>query len=516
MQKETHVLLRIGMTACTYDVLRKGGVALNQWGIRTGTPSPEYPDDMIAIIKDGLPQGKGKKKILIIGAGLSGLVSATLLKKAGHEVTLLEGNNRIGGRVYTKRSPFSEGNYLDMGAMRIPDNHRLVMEYIRKFNLPTNPFLNTTPYDKLYVNGVYTTVDEYEGNPDILGFPLTQSEKGKTAEQLFLDTTKPFIDAYQSGSKEERKRLIERFSNYSMGRFLRESPYGNPLSLNAIRMISVLQGIEGFPEFSFSDILTDIIYPIFRKETKFNQITGGNDRLPYAFKEGLKDNLLMNQQVYRIVQDRDGVEVYTRNGKPGIYRGDYALVTVPFTVLQSIEIEPYSSISFKKWQAITELTNVPAVKVGIEFKNRFWEEMKIGNIISDLPSRFTYVPSNGIGSGRPGVLLASYSWGQNALLFNSMSKEEIFANVMKDLEKFYGPRVYSEVSSYAVYNWSVNPFSAGCFTLYTPGQETDFADYIQHPEGRLHFAGEHTSSFHGWMEGAIESGIRAANELNER
>ncbi|MFW0781200.1 FAD-dependent oxidoreductase [Rossellomorea marisflavi] len=65
-------------------------------------------------------------------------------------------------------------------------------------------------------------------------------------------------------------------------------------------------------------------------------------------------------------------------------------------------------------------------------------------------------------------------------------------------------------------NWSVNPFSAGCFTLFTPGQETDFADYIQHPEGRLHFAGEHTSSFHGWMEGAIESGIRAAYELNER
>ncbi|WP_442637532.1 flavin monoamine oxidase family protein [Rossellomorea marisflavi] len=187
---------------------------MNQWGIRTGTPSPEYPDDMIAIIKGGLPQGKGKKKILIIGAGLSGLVSATLLKKAGHEVTLLEGNNRIGGRVYTKRSPFSEGNYLDMGAMRIPDNHRLVMEYIRRFNLPTNPFLNTTPYDKLYVNGVYTTVDEYEGNPDILGFPLTQSEKGKTAEHLFLETTKPFIDAYQSGSKEERKRLIEKFSNY--------------------------------------------------------------------------------------------------------------------------------------------------------------------------------------------------------------------------------------------------------------------------------------------------------------
>ncbi|MGX1264445.1 monoamine oxidase [Rossellomorea marisflavi] len=504
------------MTVRTYDVIREGGVALNQWGVRTGTPSPEYPDDMLAIIKGGLPQGKGKKKILIIGAGLSGLVSASLLKKAGHEVTILEGNNRLGGRVYTKRSPFSKGNYLDMGAMRIPDNHRLVMEYIRMFNLPTNPFLNTTPYDKVYVNGVYKTVEEYENDPDILGFPLNTSEKGKTAEQLFIETTKPFIDAYQNGSKEERKRLIEEFSNYSMGRFLRESPYGNPLSLNAIRMISVLLGIEGFPEFSFADILTDIIYPIFRKETKFNQITGGNDRLPYAFQDELKDNLLMNHRVYRIVQDREGVEVFTRNGESGAFRGDFALVTVPFTVLQTIDIEPYQSISFKKWQAITELTNVPAVKVGIEFKTRFWEEMKIGNIISDLPSRFTYVPSNGIGSGRPGVLLASYSWGQNALLLNSMSKEDILANVMKDLEKFYGPRVYTEISSYAVYNWSVNPFSAGCFTLFTPGQETDFADYIQQPEGRLHFAGEHTSSFHGWMEGAIESGIRAAYELNAR
>ena len=87
---------------------------MNQWGIRSGARSPDYPDDMLAIKKRGLPRGKGKKKILIIGAGLSGLVSASLLKKAGHDVTLLEGNNRLGGRVYTKRSPFSKGNYLDM------------------------------------------------------------------------------------------------------------------------------------------------------------------------------------------------------------------------------------------------------------------------------------------------------------------------------------------------------------------------------------------------------------------
>ncbi len=479
--------------------------------------SLRYPEDLLSLIRNGLPGGAVKKSVVIIGGGLSGLVSATLLKQVGHSVTILEANDRIGGRVHTIRKPFTGQQYLDVGAMRIPDNHALVFEYIRRFKLLVNRFNNSNPEDLIFVNNVLTTRKEYEENPDILQFPVDENEKGKTATELFLEATQPFIDQYENSTKEQQEKLVEEYGEYSMGEFLHYNPLGTPLSLNAIRSIGVMLGIEGFPDFAFTDILTDIIYPIFSKTIQFYEIQGGNDWLPYSFVSELEQNLYLNQKVDRIKQSNKGVTVYTRNPKSGEqYRvkGDLAIVTLPFSVLQFMDIIPYRSISFKKWEAIRELINVPAVKIGIEFRRRFWETNQVGNAISDLPTRFSYVPSHDIGSQGTGVLLASYSWGQDAVLWGSLPINELTRMLLKDLAKVYGDEVYTEFMTTVPFNWSRNPYSAGCFTLFTPGQENNLGEVIRQPEGRLHFAGEHTSSFHGWMEGAIESGIRAAYEVN--
>ncbi|WP_311315995.1 flavin monoamine oxidase family protein [Cytobacillus oceanisediminis] len=477
-----------------------------------------YPKDMLAIIRNGLDKGSRPKKVLIIGGGMSGLVAASLLKQAGHQVTVLEGNHRIGGRVYTVRQPFTSGNYMDFGAMRIPDNHELVLEYIRRFRLPVNQFINSSPEDLIYVNNVLTTRKAYDENPDILNFPVEENEKGKTATELFLDATQPFIDLYSSSSPEEQKRLEDEYAEYSMEEFLQFNPIGRPLSINAIRSIGVMLGIEGFPEFSFVDILTDIIYPIFSKTVKFLEILGGNDLLPLSLMRELNQEIQLNQKVDKIFQMEKGIWIQTRNtitGERHQYDGDFAIVTVPFSVFQFIDVVPYHSISFKKWQVIRELINVSAVKIGIEFRHRFWEKNKVGNVISDLPTRFSYVPSHGIGSSGPGILLASYTWGRDAIPWASLPQKEMVLVVLKDLAKIYGDVVYKEYMHAVSFNWSLNPYSAGCFTLYTPGQEKNFSEVIRQPEGRLHFAGDHTSSFHGWIEGAIESGIRTAYEINK-
>lgn len=237
--------------------------------------SLKYPDEMLAIIRKGLKQGTEPKKILIAGAGMSGLVAASLLRKAGHKVTILEGNNRLGGRVFTVRHPFTQGNYLDVGAMRIPNTHVLVFEYIRRFKLRTNKVINSSLKDLIFVNNVLTTREYYEQNPDVLEFPVQESEKGKTATELFLAAVKPFIDLYKKSTPEEQEKLKEKYDSYSMADFLKNNPLGPSLSLNAIRMISVLLGIEGFRELSFVGILTDIIFPIFNEETEFYEIMGG-------------------------------------------------------------------------------------------------------------------------------------------------------------------------------------------------------------------------------------------------
>jgi monoamine oxidase len=233
----------------------------------------------------------------------------------------------------------------------------------------------------------------------------------------------------------------------------------------------------------------------------------------------LSDAIYFEEKVETIIQENEGIKILTKSANTGethIFSGDIAITTLPFSIFHLVNITPYHSVSYKKHQAIRELKNIPAVKIGIEFRTRFWERLQIGHITSDLPLRFTYTPDPNIGNNESGVLLASYTWGKSAMLWNNVLEENMIYYVLRDLAKVYGNIVYEEyIQGYSL-NWSQNPYAGGCLTLYTPGQETDFADYIQQPEGKLHFAGEHTSRFHGWAEGAVESGIRAAVEVNLR
>lgn len=109
-------------------------------------------DETLKIINKGLKKTTSPKQIIVVGAGMAGLVSASLLKAAGHEVKIFEANNRVGGRIETVRME-DTGLYLDVGAMRIPYSHTLTMAYIRKFGLQVGPFINRNETDIIYVNG---------------------------------------------------------------------------------------------------------------------------------------------------------------------------------------------------------------------------------------------------------------------------------------------------------------------------------------------------------------------------
>lgn len=478
-----------------------------------------YPDDMLAIIRNGFPKTSHPKKITIIGAGMAGLVAASLLKDAGHHVTILEGNDRVGGRIYTVREPFTLGNYLDMGAMRFPETHDLVKEYTKRSNLPVNRFINTSRNDLLFVNGILATAAYYEKHPDVFQFPLPKEEQGKTARDLLLSAVKPFLNLYNRSNPEEREIIRIKFDRYSFDDFLRFNPFGNSLSSNAIRKIGVILGIEGFPEYSFVDILLDIVETVFNQGMKFYEITGGNDQLPKSFQPALQENIIFNEKVNQIFQLENKITVTTRDlvtGQYHAYDADYTIVAVPYSVFQFIDVHPYHSFSYEKWEVIRKSNFVSSVKVGLEFKSKFWQEAGVGNIITDFPIRYTYNPSHHLDKDGPGVMLASYSWGQNAMLWNSLDEEGRIREALRGLYKIYGEQVYSEYLQGSTFSWSQNEFSAGCFTLFAPNQRSDFNKAIYLPEGRVHFAGEHTSTFHGWTEGAIESGIRAAYEVYYR
>ncbi len=474
---------------------------------------------MINIIKNGLKKSQAPKHITIVGAGLAGLVAASLLKEAGHKVVIIESNNRVGGRVYTIRSPFSNGLYFNVGPMRIPDSHFLTLEYIKKFGLSLNLFINRTPIDILYFNGIKTRLNTFEHHPNILNFPVAPNERGKSAEVLWKLAIQPIMNFVNQNPTKNWSYVEKEFKNYSLGSFLKfyHYQYGKTFSDGAVDMIGALLDLEAYMGISFIEALREEIY--FRS-SRFYEITGGKDLLPRAFITQLKEGIIFNQRMTKISQSNSNISIHSTHQEthePSIITGDLAIITIPFSVLRFVEIEPYHSFSYYKRRAIRELNYMAATKIGIEFKSRFWErfDQSGGKSITDLPIRFTYYPSQGIGTKGPAVVLASYTWADEALTWNGLSNDERVQYALKNLAEIYGAQVYSEFVTGISYSWVDNPYSSGAFTAFEPGQETELYPYIPIPEGRVHFAGEHTTLTHAWMQGGIESGIRVANEVND-
>jgi monoamine oxidase len=473
---------------------------------------------MVSIIRNGLGKTIMPKKVVIIGAGMAGLVAASLLKEAGHKVELLEADDRVGGRIYTVRSPFSEGLYFEAGAMRIPSTHYLVWEYIRKFGLPTQPFINSTPCDWIYVNGIKIRRWMYEQNPDLLGYPVAPDEIGSTAEALLDLAIQPIITLINAYSERELWKFIREMEKYSFGTFLRRHPFGTSLSPGAIEKIKVLMDFQGLSELSLLDIVRTNI-PLLDPGVGFYEIVGGNDRLPLMFLDQLKDHIQFHQKMTRIVSQGNEVTIHSTNTvtlESSEITGDFAIVAIPFSTLRLVEVEPHWAFSHNKWKAIRELHYVPATKIGIEFNNRFWEKEGLcgGHTVTDLPSRLTYYPSQGIGSPGPAVVLGSYTLEDDTLAWDSQTEEDRLKYVLKNLAAIHGNVVYDEFVSGISVSWRQKPYIAGDFSILKPEQETQLPPHISTPEGRVHFAGEHTSLYRAWIQGAIESGIRAAYEVH--
>ncbi|MBU8769704.1 flavin monoamine oxidase family protein [Cytobacillus oceanisediminis] len=476
-------------------------------------------EEMLSIIRNGLGISKVQKKIIVVGAGMSGLVAASLLKAAGHDVTVLEATQRVGGRIFTMREPFMDGMYLDVGAMRIPHTHPLVLEYIKKFRLKVNEFRNTTPHDLIFANGIKINRTIYQQNPDILRYPVAPHEKGKTAEELLTMAIKPVADFINQNPAQNWNIIVREFDRYPMSFFLRYNPVGPSLSPGALESIKVLLGLEGFPELSFPAILRELL-PLFSPDIHFYEVEGGNDKLPNAFLPQLKEDLYFGYQMTKIEQDPQQVTIHARHTlsqKPLTVSGDLAILTIPFSLLSFVEIVPRQSFSPNKWKAIRELHYVSSTKIGLQFKQRFWERegLQGGKLMTDLPIRFAAYPSHLIGSSGSGIIMASYTWEDDTLSWDNLQEGDRIRNALDNLAVVHGNQVYEYFLTGASHSWSQYPFSGGAFSMFKPNQETELFPFIPVPEGRVHFAGDHTSLAPGWIEGAIQSGIRVAREVTD-
>lgn len=493
------------------------------------------------IIDDGLPAGGDEpKRIAVIGAGMSGLVAASLLAGAGHRVSIFEANTRVGGRCKTITAPFSHGQFGEAGAMRLVDTYQLVFRYIERFGLATFPFINHDADKKelIFVNGVRVTRREYEADPDILGYPTVGHERGRTAQDLWaggqgsegaLEPIQRIIDPTKGGAPtvENWARVIEEYGHYSVREYLKEVAR---YSEGAIEMIEVLLNLESRSNLSLIQQIVETVD--HAPNAKYFGIEGGVERLPRAFVPELEARgvrFYFNHFLTAIDQ-RDparvrirfrGADTQAQNrpyyiGVPAEPRRteletDAVVLTIPFPAMRYLEVEP--AFSHQKRKAIRELNYNASTKIFLEFDNRFWETedgIYGGQTTTDLASRFIYYPSTDFGGKNGGVVISSYTWASEARGWDSLTEKLRIEKSLDDVARIHGEKVRDHFVVGTSQSWLIDDFSMGEAAMLSPGQVQELEGTIPFPEDRVFFAGDATSFKIAWIEGAIEGGIRAA------
>ena len=239
------------------------------------------------------------------------------------------------------------------------------------------------------------------------------------------------------------------------------------------------------------------------------------DALPNAFFAELQDEVRLGAEVFAIDQDADGVTVHYKTEADRFQvRGDYAICTLPFPVLRTVEVTP--ELSRGKRRAIRQLNYHASTKILFQVRERIWETddgILGGATVTDLPVRRLNYPAPDPTTSR-GVLLASYTWGQDALQWGAMDEETRLEEALDDVARIH-PRIREVYETGATHAWYGDRWARGAFALFAPEQQSQLQADIVRPEGRILFAGEHCSLYHAWIQGALESGIRAARQIHE-
>jgi monoamine oxidase len=449
------------------------------------------------------------RKVIIVGAGLAGLSAAYELSRAGHDVTVLEAQARAGGRVFTLRAPFSDNLYAEAGAMYIPDTHDLTLHYVKEFNLNLDPRI--TP-DLSYVNYVRGKRIVLSGSARIEPlFNLTPEEQQLGTGGLWQKCEPESI--YQElGNPADPNWSVEAVKKYDQMSYLDLLRRGGA-SEEAVSLMTFGWGDlwgEGLASVSALTILRDSLHQ--RNAEKAFKIRGGNDLRPKAFAERLAENIRYGSPAVKIEHDARNVRVtFLQAGTHQSIEADRLVIAIPFSVLRRIEVSP--RFSPEKQRAVNELPYFSAARVSLQSRKRFWVAAGLNGFgRTDLPIANLFdMTSNQ--TGQRGIL-QSYLGGARARQVAALKESDRISFVLEQAEKvFPGIREHFEVGVSKC--WDEDEWARGASSWYRPGQMSQLWPHIARPEGRVHFAGDHTSAWIRWMQGALHSGNRVAREVND-
>ncbi len=478
----------------------------------------------------GAPAGAS---VLVLGAGIAGMVAAYELRNAGYRVQVLEYNGRAGGRNWTLRGGdrytemggmtqqcrFDAGLYINPGPWRLPYHHRGMLHYCKLLGVQLESFVQNNNNAYLHASDAFggkpqrfrSVKADYQGHIAEL---LAKAAQSKSLDALVtLEDREKLLDSLRSWGALDKNYAYIKSPASSDRRGYAQDPGGG---LSGQPVLSEPTGLSDLLDSSLWEALP--LGDSYDMQTTLFQPVGGMGMIGQAFGRELKPLIRYNAKVIEIHQDERGVSATFEDTSALMsrhtVRADWCVCTIPLSILGQIPMNVGQPMA----DAIAAVPYAAAVKVGLQFKRRFWEEddrIYGGITYTNLPISNIGYPSTGyFGSGK-GVLLGAYIWGLDAMEFTAMSPEE---RVSKALE--YGSRIHpqypQEFENGIAVAWHRSPFTLGCFGMWTEEARSKHYENLCRFDGRIVLAGEHASYLSAWQEGAVTSALDAIERVHRR
>ncbi|WP_051187943.1 flavin monoamine oxidase family protein [Nocardia tenerifensis] len=461
----------------------------------------------------GLPSQNTIDSVIVVGAGLSGLAAAYELTKQGTRVTVLEASDRPGGRTWTYRQPFADGLHAEAGAMTVTEHCSYTMHYLREMGVDTAPSDLVDTDFSYYRNGVRIRPDKIDEHAEALG--LHEDERHLTVADLFARYVTKFNENIGSEVSAldwtPTPKLLE-LDQISVRRILADRG-ASPAAISLIEPLFLeMRGGELESASAMAWARYESSPRSFSTaDAQWYKVEGGTDLLARAMAEKIKDQILYRRPVVRITQsDREAQVTFLDRDRLQTLSADRVIVTAPFSSMRRLNLS-MAGLSAAKHAAIRKLKYVSVLRIYLQMRKKFWPEQRL-MLSTDTP--ICTVRDATPQQPGPRKILECWLTGWPAQAAASMSEDERVNFALREAESMLpGARENFELGASVA--WDNEPYAGGAYVLPEVGH-SELMEHTRSPEGRIHFAGEHTAfePNGGSMNYALESAIRVLLELS--
>jgi monoamine oxidase len=452
----------------------------------------------------------GTAPVLIIGAGIAGLTAGYRLRQAGIPVRIIEAQNRIGGRMYSLRNFFADGQVCELGGELIDTGHSRIQALARELGIALDDLSTddaTLSREAFYFDGALRT----ERDVVEAFIPVARRITSDLAA-LGADPVVTHRDAHPTAITLDRMSMAQWLDDLGVSGWFRKLldvayTTESGMSIDRQSSLNFLLMIDTEPQ----------PFHIFGESDERYHVHEGNDLIPRTLADKLSDAIETNTVLESIARRGDGPYVCSlRRGSSSVTAtAPQVIVAIPFTMLRDVRID--AELPAAKRRAIAELGYGTNAKLMVGFSSRVWRERarSNGSVLTDLPFQLTWETSR-LQSGRAGIL-TNFTGGAHGIELGQGTASEQAARMVADLERVFPGVTAARAGMKEVrFHWPSFAWTRGSYASYLTGQWTALRGVEGEPVDGLYFAGEHCSlEAQGFMEGGCETGERAAKEVAE-